>query len=101
MNNLRLHWDAQEGWLLDVPAALSKPALQRVVEWSIPRQVARFQGLPPGDKKNDLKRAIELLQQGQVRQRLVGARGDGKGDLVMFSAARPPEDRKIISLGVA
>lgn len=101
MNNLRLHWDAQEGWLLDVPTALSKPALQRVVEWSIPKQVARFQSLPPGDKKDDLKRAIESLREGKVRQRLVGTRGDGKGDLVMFQANRPQEDRKVISLGVA
>lgn len=99
MRNLRLHWDAQAGWYLDVPAALSRPALQRVIDWALPRQIDRWRSLPVGDRRDQLATAIQQLQDGLVEQRLVGSRGDGQGDLVMFQATRPQEDRKIISVG--
>lgn len=98
MNALRLRW-IDGSWLLDVPAPLSNLALQRVIEWALPRQVDRFRSLPPGDKKDELKGAIEALQAGRVQQRVVGPRGDGKGDIPLFQAQRPDEARKIISVG--
>lgn len=99
MRNLRLHWDAKQGWLLDVPFALPAHSLKQVVSWALPRQVSRLRSLPPGEKKDELTRALKLLQAGEVQQNVVGDRGDGKGDLLLFSAPRDPEDRKIISIG--
>lgn len=99
MRNLRLHWDAEQGWMLDVPAMLSAPALQRVIDYALPHQVDRYRSLPPGAKKDELKGAIEALIVGKIKQLLVGPRGDGKGDLPLFTAALDPDDRKIISFG--
>jgi len=99
MRPFRLHWDAVEGWLLDVPVAQPPHIIQRVIDWSVPKQVDRLRALPPGEKKEELTKAIQLLQAGQLKQRLVGFCGDGKGDLVMFEAQRPHDDRKIISVG--
>ncbi len=81
---MRLHWDAAEGWVVDVPAALSRPMLDRLVAWALPRQRDRWRSLPTGDKRDELGRAIGLLEQGGVRQRIVGERGNGKGDIVIY-----------------
>jgi hypothetical protein len=90
MRGIRLHWDAEQGWLLDVPFMLSKPMFARAIEWSVPRQVDRLRSLPPNtDKHRELKAAIEELRAGKVCQNVVGARGDGKGDIVSFQAKRP------------
>lgn len=90
MRGIRLHWDAENGWLLDVPFMLSRPQLAHILDWSLPRQVDRLRSLPPNtDKHRELKAAIELLRQGKVTQNIVGARGDGKGDIVVLNAKRP------------
>lgn len=68
---LRLHWDAELGWLLDVPVALRADQLGRIAAWALPRQVDRYRALPPGDRKDELGRAIALLRQGTIRQRLL------------------------------
>jgi hypothetical protein len=99
MRALRLHWSAEDGWMVDVPATLSAPALKRVIAWALPRQVDRYRTLTPGPKRDELKGALERLRAGIVEQRVVGDRGDGKGDMLLFSAPRPAEDRKIISIG--
>ena len=87
-HGMRLHWDAENGWILDVPQALPPGALRKAVDWSLPHQVQRFHGLPPGGKKDELKAAILKLKNYEVQQRVVGARGDGKGDMVLFSSNR-------------
>jgi hypothetical protein len=86
--NIRLHWDAEKGWLLDVPWGVSESMLRRVAEYAVPRQIDRWKSLPPGDKKEDLKLAIQKLQRFEIKQNIVGPRGDGLGDLVLFSGSK-------------
>lgn len=85
---LRLHWDAEAGWLLDVPWAMPQAMVRGAVDWALPKQIQRYNGLPAGDKRDELKTAIEALRRYEVRQNVVGARGDGKGDLELFQARR-------------
>lgn len=75
MRNYRLHWDALNGWVVDVDVLLSGIQIDRLCEWAIPRQVIRYRSLPQGDKKEELGRAIELLKKRQVRQRLIEKQG--------------------------
>ncbi len=86
--NVRLHWDAEAGWILDVPWNLPNDFVKRTAEYAVPRQVDRWRALPPGEKKDELERAIKLLQAGKVTQKIVGARGDGKGDIIIHSGAK-------------
>lgn len=83
MNALRLHWTGN-GWILDVPVALSAPATARAVAWSLARQIDRWRSLPPGEKREELSRAIAELRRGNLTQRIVGMRGDGKGDIIAY-----------------
>jgi hypothetical protein len=86
--NLRLHYDAEHGWLLDVPWLLSDAMAQRAVDWALKMQIDRWRAHPPGDLRNDLEGGIKKLQDGQYRQHVVGPTGDGKGDLVIFSGTK-------------
>lgn len=86
MKNMRLHWDAESGWLLDVPLYLPNHVLAQVIKWAYPRQLNRLRSLPPGDKRDELERVLPLLKDGKLKQRVVGTRGDSKGDLVIFSS---------------
>jgi hypothetical protein len=82
----------EEGWILDVPVYLPETALPGVMRWALPRQVDRWRSLPPGDRKDELGGAIALLKAGKITQKIVGARGDGKGDIVVLQA-KPPDSR--------
>lgn len=75
--NLRLHWDAEMGWIIDVPFTLTLQAVQRICEYAIPKQQNRMLSLSPGDKKEELRVAIELLKRFHVTQRLIDHDGDG------------------------
>lgn len=86
--SLRLHWDDTSGWILDVPWMMPADFVKRTVDYAIPRQIDRWRSLPIGDKKNALEASIKLLQQYQVTQKIVGARGDGKGDIVIHSGMK-------------
>lgn len=86
--NLRLHWDAQQGWILDVPWLLPAAAVRNAAGLAVKKQIDRWRSLPLGEKKDELKEAIEKLQRGEVQQRVVGPKGDGKGDLLLFSGMR-------------
>ena len=69
MQPLRLHWEGKElGWVLDTDIHISDGHLRFVLEKSIPIQIERWRGLPPGDIKDDLEYAIKLLQNGNVKQ---------------------------------
>lgn len=79
----RLHWDAEHGWLLDVDTALPPPAIDKVVRWALPRQIDRWRGLMPGDRKEQLAAAIKLLEERKVRQVI---RTDAQGQATAFQA---------------
>lgn len=100
MKNSRLYWRAEPGvWFFDVPTGIPQAVAERVAIAHVPRLVDKFRTLPPGDRKDDLKRAIEALQAGKVLQRIVGERGNSIGDLTLFEAPRPHDQRKVISIG--
>lgn len=84
--NLWYSGDPEVGWYLDVPFALPRSALQRAVEYVLPKQIDRWRSLPHGDMRDDLAKGIRALQAGKIEQRVVGARGDGSGDIVAFEA---------------
>ena len=77
MRGLRLHWDVALGWVIDTPVALSPSQLARVADWALPRQVDRYRALPPGDRKEQLGRAIDALKRGEVRCRVIDHDRDG------------------------
>ena len=90
MRYLRCTWDAGRNyWLLDVPHALPQQALEKAREHVLRVQKDRFLGLPAGFKRDELREAIQRLTEPDgLRQRVVGERGDSKGDLVAFAAGR-------------
>lgn len=90
MRQMRCTWDAGRNyWMLDVPHALPQRALEKAREHILLVQKGRFRALPPGDKRDELRDAIVRLEQPDgLRQRVVGERGDNKGELVVFSAGR-------------
>lgn len=100
MKTSRLYWRADPGvWFFDVPTGIPQAVAERAAIANVPRLVEKFRTLPPGDRKDDLKRAIEALQAGKVQQRVVGERGNSLGDLKLFEAPRPHDQRKVISIG--
>ena len=94
MRNYRLHWDAELGWILDVDVLLSARQIDGVCHWAIPHQIKRWIALPLGAKKDELHRAIKLLEQRRVLQRLVH---DANGEASIFKATQGTG--KIISIG--
>jgi hypothetical protein len=96
VKHLRLHWDAEIGWVVDVPFCLPEATISRVVAISLPKQLDRLRSLPPGDRKAELARAIKLLQAGKVEQRLVDANGDGVYEMYKTFERT---SRKVISYG--
>ena len=77
MRNLRLHFDARVGWILDVPVTIGDHQIKRIAQWALPFQVQRLSELPIGEKKSQLARAIGLLKKGQITQRLFDHDRDG------------------------
>ncbi|HEV8642073.1 MAG TPA: hypothetical protein VGV13_13315 [Methylomirabilota bacterium] len=92
----RLHWDAEHGWLLDVPVTLGREQLRRIAAWALPKQIDRYRSLPPGDRKDDLGRAIERLGRSEIRQRLVDHDGDGVA-IPFASTERVNPERRIFA----
>lgn len=81
----RLLWKKeQDRWHIETAVGLNEFQIQRIIQWALPRQIDRYSGLPSGDRKDDLGHAIELLKQGKVIQKIVGFRGDGKGDIIAY-----------------
>jgi len=94
----RFYWRADPGvWFFDVPMGLPSSVVRKLAADNVPKLIEKFRTLPPGDRKDDLKKAIEALSSFKIVQRIVGARGNSKGDLKLFEAPRPHEARKIIS----
>ncbi|GEM_PF-6396286 len=88
----RLHWDAERGWVLDVPTVIAQAQLRRVAQWALPRQIERWRSLPPGDRKDELGRAIEQLKQMRITQRLIDH--DHDGVMVPFASTQRATTRE-------
>lgn len=65
----RLYWDKEIGWILEVPTTLSQAQLDGAASWALKRQIDRYRSLPPGERKEQCKQAIEDLQAGKIQQR--------------------------------
>lgn len=74
---LRLHWDANEGWILDVPFPLTRKMLEHVAKWAFKVQLDRWRALPHGDRRDELGRALHLLKEGKIKQRIIDDDNDG------------------------
>ncbi|HEV8642173.1 MAG TPA: hypothetical protein VGV13_13820 [Methylomirabilota bacterium] len=92
----RLHWDAEHGWILDVPVTLQQDQLRRIARWALPRQIDRYRALPPGGRRVELNRAIGALTRGEIRQRLVDHDGDGVS-IPFASTERVNPERRIFA----
>jgi hypothetical protein len=68
---LRLRWDAETGWLVDVPVTLTQSQLSRIIQWALPKQIDRYRALPLGDRKDQLGQAIQALRRGELQQRIL------------------------------
>lgn len=91
-----MRWIAELGyWLLDVPVGINRRQVLSAARWALPIQLQRYAALPPGDRKDDLKVAIQALEAGKVQQNIVGFQGNGKGDIVAFQATEKATSRLI------
>ena len=109
MKDLRVHWKADIGWIIDVPILYPEFVTNRVAEKMLKIQLDRWRTLIPGEVKDECLRTIEDLNpiaadqlrkdngililrpnipKRRIQQRIVGQRGDCKGDMVAFQAGR-------------
>ena len=88
VQDLRLYWRGSE-WFVDAPTALSAAQIARVTAWALPRQIDRWRGLPPGEKKDECAHTIEALKAGRVSCRVTGT-NDGA---IFASTERTRPDR--------
>lgn len=85
---LRLRYSVEGGWVVNVPWLMPVGFVRGVARWAVKRQKDRYRACPPGEKKDQLKVAIERLMRCEIEQNVVGTRGDGTGDLLIFAGKR-------------
>lgn len=73
---LRLYWDGKD-WILEVPFPLSKRQLWAVANYAFKFQLDRYRALPHGDRKEELGRALDLLKNCKIKQKLIDHDNDG------------------------
>jgi hypothetical protein len=59
------YWDG-ERWVVQSATALTSEQLWRIAGYLLPVQRARRLGLKPGDRRDDLDRAIAALEAGKI-----------------------------------
>lgn len=65
MNQPRMHWDAETGWVCDVSLALPATAVQAIVDYTLKVQCDRIRGMLNGDRKDQAIAATrQLIEQG-------------------------------------
>lgn len=79
-----VRWIPDAGWVLEVPAAVGARELEAAKTYALAQWKRYYGSMQRGDKKDELKRLIEVLQRDGLQQRVVGARGDGKGDIELY-----------------
>lgn len=76
MKNVRVYWDAEVGWTVDVPFALVRPQLEAIVAWTLRVQRQRLIGRPR-EVREQMQRALRKLSADTLRQNLVPVAGEG------------------------
>lgn len=82
-------------WLLEVPRTLSDQQVSLICDWAHRHQRSRWLGMPAGDEREELGRALQELRAHQVTQRVVGDRWDSRGDIRVFEAPKLEHERLI------
>ncbi len=70
MKSLRAFWDAEHGWTVEVPFALSARQAEAVVAWVKKIQGPRIQTMR-GDKQEQAAKALQTLSFQTLQQRIV------------------------------
>lgn len=84
--NMRLWWNGEAGWVVDVPFGVSNQALKAICDYALKPQIQRYTFTPDGDKKELLKRTIEDLKNYKITQRITGLNNDFKSDVIPVGA---------------
>lgn len=71
MKALRLRWYPEKGWIIETPVYLDDYQIKRIADFAFKVQVERLRGLPPGDRKEELKKSIIALKEKKISQRLI------------------------------
>jgi hypothetical protein len=72
MKSVRAFWDAELGWTVEVPFALTRAQAEAVVSWIKKVQGPRIQTMR-GDKREQAARALQALSATSLHQRIVAA----------------------------
>lgn len=70
MKSLRAFWDADHGWTVEVPFALTRQQAEAVVAWVKKVQGPRIQTMR-GDKREQAAKALQALSAQTLQQRVV------------------------------
>jgi hypothetical protein len=76
MNPLRMSYRKGEGWYLDVKEVLPDIALKQACDFAYKINLDRYRGLPLGDKKDELREALNDLKQYKARQRVIAKQNE-------------------------
>lgn len=77
--------DERNELILDTPLGLSTPELQNACGYAAKVYKQKFEALPPGDRRDTVRKGLEALRDGRVTQRVVG-RNDFEIDRIMVGA---------------
>lgn len=70
MQGARVFWDAELGWTVETPFALSPPQIVAVIAWVKKVQGPRVRDMA-GDKREQAGKALTLLSPATLNQRIV------------------------------
>lgn len=74
--------DERNELVLDTPIGLNPVAMQNACNYVAGVYKQKFDGYPPGDRKETIRKGLEALRDGRVTQRVVG-RNDFEIDRIM------------------
>ena len=77
--------DERNELILDTPVGLSALEMQNACNYAAGVYKQKFEGLPPGDRKETVRKGLDALRDGRVAQRVVG-RNDFEIDRIMVGA---------------
>lgn len=83
MKSVRVHWDEELGWVIDVPFALSKQQLQSAIDFSKRYQLDRIRCMPHGDRRERSQIALDKLTTTSIRQQIIPAHAWEKDRIVI------------------
>ncbi len=76
MSPLRTYWDAERGWTVDTPIALSRAQATRVVAWILKVQTDRVLAMH-GERREQATAALRALSPDTLHQNLLHTRQEG------------------------